>query len=150
MRNLCLTMLFALLSGPTWAGNWLDDKVIAAQLDPVERQILQGALVLQGSYLGPVDGVWNEEAAVALADHARGLGHPAALLRDLIPLVQSFAAEWSQSGWQVLYFEDTNASFALPAGLLTQAEDPDIYAWEATDGGLSVSYDLESADEALI
>ena len=102
MRNLCLTILCLLLSGPSWAKDWLGDKVIPSELEPVERQILQAELVLQGSYLGPVDGVWNEEAAVALADYARGLGHKTPLLGDLVPLVQAFQAEWTENGWQVL------------------------------------------------
>ena len=149
MRNLCLTILCLLLSGPSWAKDWLGDKVIPSELEPVERQILQAELVLQGSYLGPVDGVWNEEAAVALADYARGLGHKTPLLGDLVPLVQAFQAEWTENGWQVLYFEDTNTSFALPAGLLTQSDDQEVFAWEGSDGGISVSFDLETAEEAM-
>ena len=149
MRNLCLTILCLLLSGPSWAKDWLGDKVIPSELEPVERQILQAELVLQGSYLGPVDGVWNEEAAVALADYARGLGHKSPLLGDLVPLVQAFQAEWTENGWQVLYFEDTNTSFALPAGLLTQSDDQEVFAWEGSDGGISVSFDLETAEEAM-
>ena len=148
-----LWFAFVLLYGsalPALAQDWLADRVDPDDLSMAERRVLQAALVVAGEYLGPVDGMWNAEAAEALASYAAPLGHKVPLYRDVIPLLGALEQERQARDWQVLYFEDADTSLALPAGLLTLTEDAEGFAWEAADGSLSASFDLETPDEAMV
>lgn len=149
MRRLWLTALMLMLQGgAALAQTWLSEPVNPDDLTLAERRLVQAALVISGDYLGPVEGVWNGDATVALADYTASAGHRRPQYRDLAPLLAAFETERQTQDWQVLYFEDTDSSIALPMALLIQTEVDQTFAWEAEDGSLSVSFDLEAEEEA--
>ncbi|MFD1342819.1 S1C family serine protease [Litorisediminicola beolgyonensis] len=103
-------------------------------------RFLQAALIVDGSYRGPLDGEWGLEEQAALAAALPGLDGRAITFGDLRPLLTEFEKEREVSQWRVYYFPSNNSSQLLPDALLasTGAETDPHVTLENRDGSLLV------------
>ncbi len=125
--------------GATSPGGRLFEAFDAAALAPPERRLLQSALAAAGVYDGPLDGLWTQASADALARFAaRGADAPPSNF-DAAALVTAFLDEVRARGWDVRPLDGLGVSAALPFAELGAASDEegDLRRW-SRDGRFTV------------
>ncbi len=112
--------------------------------------MLQAALAFEGVYPGPLDGIWDEASAAAMANYsAREFDSPVKRAH-VAALMLSFLAEVDTRGWQYTYLGDHDISLALPSRLFGEVESEDQgQRWWSHDGTLTLLVHSFTPDMAV-
>ncbi|MEM5541957.1 hypothetical protein WNY61_04315 [Sulfitobacter sp. AS92] len=115
----------------------LSDDFDSVQVSREEARILQGALALERSYDGLLDGAWGRGSAAALNQWVRSAnGGQRATWRDIRALIRNFEAERSSNDWAPAWHSETGVWHIRPETLLQDQSTDGEERLASPDGGL--------------
>lgn len=139
-----------LVTGFAFAEPSLDSEFDARPLLTQEKRILQASLAFSGDYVGLLDGAWGKGSQRALETYsARMAGTNKPNFQDVLPVLQAFEAERLSGGWEILYSEPTNTSYAHPFNILIRDGNPDVIRFTSANDRLSLVVDIANLAGSL-
>jgi len=150
VHRLLTAILAALWPVIALAQDWTGSEFDARLLSDEEKRLVQAALVVSGDYVGLLDGAWGRASQRALERYTiRQFNNPKPRFADLAPLLEALEAERVSGGWETVYFESTDTSYAHPFRLLDRTSDRDTIRFDAPDGRLALIVSFADLSDTL-
>jgi len=138
MRLIC-ALLMMLCASLAVAQTSPLDEFDARALTSAEKRMLQAALAFSGDYVGLLDSEWGKGSQLALESYTRRTAKTNKPRFDhVLVALGNLEAERLRNGWQTVYLDHANMSYAFPFTLLQDTGDGTTLQYDAPDGQFRV------------
>jgi serine protease Do len=146
MRLICAFVLL-FFATVAQAQTSLVDEFDARFLTSAEKRLVQAALAFSGDYVGLLDGDWGKGSQLALEIYTRRTANTRKPRFDHVRIaLANLEAERLRNGWQTVYLEHANMSYAFPFTLLQDTGDANNLQYGAPDGQFRVYITFDNAE----
>ena len=136
-----LALLALVLAAPAWGQGAGGAAFDPARLDRAELRFVQAALAFEGRYDGLLDGAWGRGSQAALEDWA---GPRGATWDAVARLARGLEVERRRGDWAQVWHAGERVGHLMPYALLELRSDADGLAYASLDGGLRLTYRIDS------